>query len=53
MRSEYIDALIKEVGEIFKEGVELLSPGRELPEKGYNKKKGQYTAEIFIEEARP
>lgn len=49
-RREYIDVLIKELKEVFEGNIELLNPGRELPEKGYNKKRGQYAAEVFIEE---
>jgi archaemetzincin len=49
VRRECIDVLIKELKELFEGDVELLNPGRKLPKKGYSKKRGQYTAETFIE----
>ncbi len=50
VKREYIDALIKGLEGIFEGNVDLLNPERELLGKGYNKKRGQYAAEIFIEE---
>lgn len=50
VRREPIEVLIRDLKEVFEGDVELLNPVRELPEKGYNKKRSQYKAEAFIEE---